>query len=194
MLSAVRVRSPIKHRSVALRPLTPLERGRYWEFHGPQFSYHALVDEAVLPTALAVSVPRTLLEVTTHRNWNTFAAQGGLVNRVALGLFLVGYPLSGAGTIASFDNPRWAWLAGTSLSPSLVQEKMNHEDAIVSTEDFHTAVDLAYQMPDFEGETDHKQIALRRLLRGLGAAWTNQGSSTMQSPLRQRYCKGSQPN
>lgn len=129
----------------------------------------------VRPYTFRFFSPTTLLSVTTHRTAIHQRKEPSLPNKLLLALFLQGYQLAGTGSIASFDEPRWASF-GTSHRASLLSERHPGQDTPLSDQQFHDAVDLAHKIPDFGGqEGSGKEIVLYRVLRGCGTHWQQSG-------------------
>lgn len=175
-VDGVRVSSPLEYRAVKLRQLSPGERGQYWHSRN-----HDLLNPKggsrrfFIPHETVIVTPSSLLEVTTSRPRTEEVSQSTLMNRVSLAFYLLGYNIASPGIVVSFDHPTWATL-GQHHQRSLVDEKSVTDSRVVSEVDFRRVVDLAYQMPEFgPRESSSREIALYRLLRGLGMHWQESG-------------------
>jgi len=175
-LAGVLVKAPLEYREVKLCQLSPGERGQYFQSRNNDFLFPMRRSgRFVIPRDFAFVIPSMLLEVTTSRPRTELFNQSALMNRVALAFYLLGYHIASPGIAVSFDRPTWATL-GQSHQRFLVDEKPIANTRLVSEEEFHSVVDLAYQMPDFgASESTSQEIALYRMLRGLGMHWQESG-------------------
>jgi len=175
-IDGIEISSPLEYRDVKLRQLTPSERGHYWQSRsGDQLNQNGQHTDFVVPRDYVMVTPTVLLEVTTSRSRSETVSSSTLINRVALAFFLKGFDIASTGVVVGFDRPIWATL-GQSHARSLVDEKLVTEVKQLTEEDFRTIVDLAYKMPDFgPGEASSREIALYRVLRGLGMHWMESG-------------------
>lgn len=166
---------PIEYREVSLRPLTPAERGLYWQSrNGDDPGSLRGHGDFVVPREFSTVTPSALLSVTTTRPRSEAFSKSTLLSRVALALYLRGFDIASTGVMIGFDRPLWATLA-SNQPRSLVGER--HVDLReLAQADFEAAVDLAYRMPEFgPAEESSHEIALYRTLRGLGMHWQESG-------------------
>lgn len=175
-IEGLRVSAPLAYRGVTLRPLSPSERGQYWQSRNDNLlSPYRSASRFVVPRNMTMVTPAVLLEATTSRPRTQQFSQSTLMNQVALAFYLLGYDIAGTGLLVSFDRPTWATL-GQSHQRYVVDEKPVTGERLVSEDEFHQVVDLAYQMPEFgPGESNSREIALYRTLRGLGMHWQESG-------------------
>ncbi|MGH7867477.1 MAG: hypothetical protein ACREP9_07560, partial [Candidatus Dormibacteraceae bacterium] len=170
VISGVRVKSPLEHRGVILRKLTPSEHAIYWSScNGGRFSSRQSETDFVVPMKFSMPAS-TLLEITTERSRDQ-QEQSTLARQVALAFYLKGFDIGSNGMMATFDRPLWATI---SRHPelSLVDQKFITDESSVTQVDFETIVDLAYTIPKFGLiGSSNREIALYRLLRGLGMHW-----------------------
>jgi Apea-like HEPN len=168
-ISGVAPGAQYSYRDVTIRPLSPLERGAFYQHKGATVNYETVPgSDFMLPSAYSSSfVPTTLVEVTSTRRADQAPRTISLPNRVALAFFLLDYDLSGPGTIVAFDHPTWA--ARYFQSSFLTTEEPLTRDRPISEEDFCRIVDLAHKIPSFSGnESKTREIALFRTLRAFG--------------------------
>jgi hypothetical protein len=86
-----------------------------------------------------------------------------------LAAFLLGFDLSGAGTVVSFDRPVWV-AQGLSHSPFSLGVKFGVQARDITRDDFEAIVTLAYKIPEFtENERSPHEIVLHRVERGCSA-------------------------
>lgn len=175
-IEGIVVSSPIEHRDVKLRPLTPAERGQYWLSRGEQqLNPPVPQTDFVVPHEAIVITPSVLLEATTARKRSELVDQSTLLNRIALAFYLRGFDIASTGVAVGFDRPMWATL-GQAHGRALVDEKPILGVKPLSLAEFQGLVDLAYKMPDFgPGEASNREVALYRALRGLGMHWAESG-------------------
>lgn len=177
-IAGLRVSSPLEYRGVKLRPLSPSERGQFYRSRNNDLlnlSPKVGSGTFFVPKDLAAVTPSALLEVTTSRPRTAQFSQSTLMNRVALAFFLLGHSIASPGIVVTFDHPTWATM-GQSHQHFLVDEKFIAGDQLLSEDDFRRVVDLAYRMPEFgPAETNSREIALYRTLRGLGMHWQESG-------------------
>lgn len=160
-----------RYKDVELRPLTPGERGAFLALRPQPRPFRPVpYSDLFVPYSTSQVIPSALISVRTTRPHEEQQYSSGLLNRVMLACFLVGYKLSGTGILAAFDHPMWAGANGY-FPPSPVREKLATIDEPITDEEFNAVAKLAYQMPYFDmTETSGHKIVLSRMLRACGAS------------------------
>lgn len=161
------------HHGISIRPLTARERGNWAEHSNPPRTPRPAPNSDFYPFGQFPSLfmPSSLIQIATTRPVGTQFDSSRLPSRVALSFFLVGYNISGSGTITHFDLPAWAAM-GRNNTPFPVNEKAGVTSKPLSRDDFLTIVDLAYKIPDFGGaESSGREVVLDRVLRACGLRW-----------------------
>lgn len=157
------------HRGVALRALTPSERGAWVETRAGGPRDFGPVELAV-PQPMEMLTPRALFMWSEPIPTADPSDEQMMQNRLALALFLRGHQVSAPGVVVKYDEPRWAAF-GTLYSPFEVQPTaLDSAPRTVDQTEFEAIVELAHATPRFSSEEGNPQeVALYRTLRGLGA-------------------------
>ena len=159
-----------RRRDVMLRPLSEVERVSVVEIQNATWTSRLLPGTRFFPPQhLQHFVPDTLLEVTSIRPLDEALDTSTLLKRVVLAAFLLGFDLSGAGTVVSFERPVWI-AQGRSHTPFSLGVKPGVQPRDVNLDDFEAIVNLAYRIPEFtEDEQSSQEIVLHRVERGCSA-------------------------
>jgi hypothetical protein len=193
-IEGLHVQSPLEHRGVRLRQLTPAERGRYYQSRsGDELNPYQQPTDFVIPREFTMITPSTLLEVTTNRPIHEVNDQTTLPNRVALAFFLKDFVIASTGIVVAFDRPIWATF-GQSHGRSLVGERpITTVTKPITQAEFEAVVDLAHKIPEFgPEEASNHEVALYRTLRGLGVHWQESGFLDFAIALEAALLQGPQ--
>jgi hypothetical protein len=125
-----------RYGDIELRPLTPGERGAFLALRPKPRPFRPVpYSDLVVPYSISQVIPSALISVRTTRPRGEQQYSSGLLNRVTLAYFLVGFKLSGTGILATFDHPVWIGANGY-YPPSSVREKPATIDEPITLEEF----------------------------------------------------------
>lgn len=171
-VGGVQPKSMLKHRDVSIRPLTPRERGAWAVMNMSLGQDHPIGDSDYKPSApFPVTIPSTLIEITSTRPAGQAVDNSTLANKLALAFYLLGYEIGSSGVISHFDRPTWGSMGRvTTLFP--VSERVGLVNQQITQHKFDQVVKFSYKMPDFSSaEANAHEIVLWRVLRGCGMHW-----------------------